>query len=143
MDEWRARMGPRARALFDRFEAMVAACGEYHLSPAKTRVAFLGRVRFASVTAVSEESMTCGFSLPRPVRSRRLKKVEEVVPGWWVHTLRVASIEELDDEVQAWIRESYRLMGMQERLAKRGAASARTAAPTRVVKPSGTRRRPS
>jgi hypothetical protein len=111
-------MGPRTRRLFDRFEAMIAACGEYHVAPAKTRIAFLGRVRFAGITRISARSMTCSFALPEPLRSPRFVKVEEVAPGWWVHRLLVTDPAELDDQVQDWIRESYRLMGMQERLAR-------------------------
>lgn len=33
--------------------------------------------------------------------------------------LRISEVSQLDDEVQAWLRESYRLMGMQERLSRR------------------------
>jgi hypothetical protein len=95
---------------------MIAACGEYHVAPAKTRIAFLARVRFSGITSISEKGMTCAFALPQPIRSSRFVKVEEVVPGWWVHRLRISDPAELDDEVQGWIRESYRLMGMQERL---------------------------
>jgi hypothetical protein len=118
LKSWKARMGPRARACYDRFEEMIAACGEYHVAPAKTRIAFLGRVRFAGITSLSEKGMTCSFALPRPLASRRFTRVEEIVPGWFVHRLRVTDAGQLDDEVQAWIRESYRLMGMQERLGR-------------------------
>jgi hypothetical protein len=114
--EWKARMGPRARALYDRFEAMIAACGPYHVGPAKTRIAFLARVRFAGVTAISERGITCSFALPRPLRSRRFTKVEEIVPGWWGHWLRIGDVRQLDSQLQGWLRRSYRLMGMQERL---------------------------
>lgn len=116
LDDWRARMGPRARELYDRFEPMIAACGEYHVAPAKTRIAFLGRVRFASISSLSEKGMTCAFALPRPLSSPRFAKVEEVAPGWWGHWLRITDSSQLDEELQAWLRESYRLMGMQERL---------------------------
>jgi hypothetical protein len=109
-------MGPRARRLYDRFETLVAACGEYHVAPAKTRIAFMGQVRFAGITSLSEAGMSCAFSLPRPRKSRRFAKVEEVAPGWWVHRLRITDPAELDAEVQDWLRESYRLMGMRERL---------------------------
>ena len=112
-------MGPGARALYDRFEEMIAACGEYYVAPAKTRIAFLGHVRFAGITRLTEAEMDCNFALPKPVRSKRFRKVEEIVPGWWVHRLRVANPAELDGEVQGWIRESYRLMGMRERLDRR------------------------
>jgi hypothetical protein len=114
--EWKARMGPKARPLYDRFERMIAACGEYHVAPAKTRIAFLARVRFAGITSLSEGGMTCAISLPRPRRSRRFVKVQEVAPGWWSHRLRITHPSQLDKEVQGWLRESYRLMGMQERL---------------------------
>jgi predicted DNA-binding protein (MmcQ/YjbR family) len=48
-----------------------------------------------------------------------IQQGEEIVPGWWMHRLHVADPAELDAEVQAWIRESYRLMGMRERLKRR------------------------
>lgn len=116
LDDWKKRMGPQAGRLFARFEQVIASCGEYHVAPAKTRIAFLARVRFAGITSISERGMTCSFALPRPLRSRRFQRVYEVVPGWFVHRLRITDPAQLDDEVQAWVAKSYRLMGMQERL---------------------------
>ncbi|MFQ5679225.1 MAG: DUF5655 domain-containing protein [Gemmatimonadota bacterium] len=116
LEEWQARMGPRARALFDRFQRMIAACGEYEVAPAKTRLAFLARVRFAGITSLSETGMTCSFALPHPLESPRFARVHEITPGWWVHRLRITDPAQLDGELQGWLRESYRLMGMQERL---------------------------
>lgn len=116
LDSWKANMGAHALRLFDRFEELIASCGEYHIAPAKSRIAFLGRVRFANITSISDKGMTCTFALPTPLSSVRFAKVEEVIPGWWVHRLRITDVDQLDDEVQAWLRESYRLMGMQERL---------------------------
>lgn len=116
LDEWKARMGPKARALYDRFEEMIAACGEYYVAPAKTRIAFMGRVRFAGIQRIGESEIVCSFALPKPLKSKRFTKVEEVAPGWWAHRLRVHNVSELDAQVQQWLRESYRLMGMQERL---------------------------
>lgn len=110
-------MGPRARALYDRFEALIARCGEYHVAPAKTRIAFLGRVRFASITSLSEDGISCGFALDAPLSSPRFVKVEEVVPGWWSHRLRVTDPDQLDAQLQRWLRKSYLTMGMRGRLA--------------------------
>lgn len=114
--DWEARMGPRARTLFDRFEQLIAACGEYRVAPAKTRIAFMGLVRFAGITRLDETVMHCSFALPSRLHSPRFHKVEEVVPGWWVHQLRITDPGQLDDQVQRWIRRSYRLMGMRARL---------------------------
>jgi hypothetical protein len=112
---------PRERALYCRFESMIAACGPYHVSPAKTRVAFQARVRFAGVHSVGPRGMVCAFALPTPLTSARFTKVAEIVPGWWGHWLRITDAAQLDGELQGWLRESYRLMGMQERLAGRRA----------------------
>lgn len=115
--DWRARMGPKARELYDTFESMIRSCGGYHVAPAKSRITFLGLVRFAGITSISEKGMTCSFAMPYALRSKRFAKVEEVVPGWWVHRLRVTDAGQLDDEVQGWLRDSYRLMGMRKSLA--------------------------
>jgi hypothetical protein len=116
LDEWQARMGPRARKFYKRFEQMIARCGKYYVAPAKTRIAFMARVRFAGITSLSEKGMTCAFAMPYPLSSPRFVKVEEIVPGWWMHRLRITESSQLDEEIQAWLRKSYRLMGMQERL---------------------------
>lgn len=114
--DWLAKMGPQARALYRRFEQMIGACGPYHVAPAKTRIAFLARVRFAGIAAASRTAITVSFALPRPLRSRRFLAVAEVAPGWWVHRLRITSVDQLDGQVQEWLRRSYHLMGLQERL---------------------------
>lgn len=92
---------------------------EYHVAPAKTRIAFMGCVRFAGITSLPEKGMTITFALPFPRRSSRFANVSEVVPGWWAHRLRITDPGQLDEELQDWLLESYRLMGMQKRLKKR------------------------
>ena len=113
------KMGPRARLLYRRFERLIAECGPFDESPAKTRIAFLARVRFAGITRLSEEAMTCPIAMPYRLRSRRFAKAALVALGWWSHELRVTEPAELDAQVQAWLRRSYRLMGMQGRLKAR------------------------
>jgi hypothetical protein len=110
--------GDRARELFDGFESPIAACGEYEVAPAKTRIAFMARVRFAGVNAISDRGMTIAFALPRPMPHRRIRKVESIASGWYGHWMRITSQEELDDELLGWLRESYHQMGLQERLAR-------------------------
>jgi hypothetical protein len=111
--------GERARELFEGFERLVAACGPYEVAPAKTRVAFMARVRFAGVNAISDRGMTIAFALPEPLRHARIRKVEHIARGWYGHWMRITDPAELDDELLGWLRESYRQMGMQERLVDR------------------------
>ena len=116
VEQFLRRASPRTRGLYAKFESMIARCGPYHVSPAKTRIAFMGRVRFGGVVAIDECSMTISFALPAPLASPRIQRVEEIVPGWCAHRMRITRAGELDRELQGWLRESYRLMGMQERL---------------------------
>jgi hypothetical protein len=95
---------------------MIASFGEYHVGPAKTRIAFLGKVRFAGITKLTDDAMVCSFSLPYKLVSSRFTRVREVAPGWFLHTLRVTSPIEIDHEAIDWFRASYRLMGNRERL---------------------------
>lgn len=125
LEAWQRDMGPRARSLYDRFVELVAACGEYYVAPAKTRIAFLALVRFAGISSLNEKRMVCSFSLPHPLSSPRFVKIEEVVPGWWVHRLHITDVSQLDAEVARWIRRSYRLMGERRRLAARPGAKKR------------------
>jgi hypothetical protein len=119
MKDWEARMNAHTRTLFRRFTELIGACGPYHLAPAKTRIAILARVRFAGVTSISERSITISFALPKRRRSPRFASVTEVAPGWWAHRMKITDATEFDADVRAWVRDSYRLMGMQERLAFR------------------------
>jgi hypothetical protein len=115
VENFLAGKGPRARALFRRFTELIAACGPYEIAPAKTRVAFMVRTRFASVNRVSETGMSAHFGLPYALRSNRIDRIENLA-GWYVHYFRVAEPRELDEEIQGWLRESYAQMGEQKRL---------------------------
>ena len=94
------------RTLFNRFVALVGKCGLYDIAPAKTRVAFLSKVRFASVNRVNKDSIDVHFVLPRAVRSRRFRRVEPV-GKLHVHHLRLATAEDFDNELMDWLRASY------------------------------------
>ena len=109
--DWKKRMTPKVRRLYDRFESLIAACGEYYAAPAKTRIAFMGRIRFAGVTKIDDESLFCNFALAKPLRSKRFIKVEEIVPGWWVHRMRITDLEQLDAQVQRWVKRAYDTTG--------------------------------
>jgi hypothetical protein len=94
--------------LFNRFVELVRRCGPFEFAPAKTRVAFMVRVRFAWVSRVSERGMTTVVELPRRLNNPRIGRIEHPTLRWYVHYFRVTSPEELDDEVQGWLKESYK-----------------------------------
>jgi Domain of unknown function (DUF5655) len=108
---------PHPRALFSRFVELIAACGPYQVAPAKTRVAFLSSVRFASVNRVRPTHMDVHLVLPRPLSSPRFRRVERV-GRLYVHHLRLSQAKELNAEVQRWLRQSYREYGQRRWLKK-------------------------
>ncbi len=93
-------------ALFDRFVELVAACGPYDVAPAKTRVAFLAQVRFASVNRVGKGTIDIHFVLPRVVEHPRIRRVEHL-GKLHVHHVRLADVTDCDNRLGAWLRASY------------------------------------
>lgn len=107
----------RGVALFERFRAMVEAAGPCELAPAKTRVAFVREVRFASVNRVGATSIDVHFVLPRRIESPRIRRVE-VIGRVFVHHIRLAGEADLDDELASWLRASRAEYGERAWLAR-------------------------
>jgi hypothetical protein len=101
--------GARARELFEGFEALLSKCGPVTAAPAKTRVAFMVRVRFAGVSSVSDRGMTIAFALRRPLKSPRIFRMVKYNPKWYGHFMRIKLPKELDKELLGWLRESYKV----------------------------------
>jgi hypothetical protein len=115
VESFLAGKGPRARVMFDAFVGLLERCGPVTPAPAKTRVAFMVRVRFGGVDSLTERSLIGHFGLPYRVESPRILRVDYYPPSWYVHKFRVTSEVEFDDELGAWLCASYRLMGEQRR----------------------------
>ena len=115
VEQFLAGKGERARAMFARFVELVESCGPVIPAPAKTRVAFMVRVRFCAVERLTDRSLRAEFGLPYALDSPRIAKIQELIRGWHVHWFSVHSPEELDDEVRRWLCDSYHFMGEQRR----------------------------
>jgi len=94
------------RDLFKRFQALIARCGPYEVAPAKTRIAFMAAVRFASVNRVGQDSIDIHFVLPRAIESRRFRKIEHF-GKLHVHHVRLKGRRDFDRVLAAWLRQSY------------------------------------
>jgi hypothetical protein len=72
--------GPRACELFDACAAMVRSIGAFEFAPARARVAFMVRVRFAGIDRVSDRGLTLHFWLKHRIDSPRFRQVELLPP---------------------------------------------------------------
>jgi Domain of unknown function (DUF5655) len=110
------------RDLFTRFVTLIERCGPYELAPAKTRVAFMATVRFASVNRVGRDSIDVHFVLPRTLESPRFRRVERL-GTLHVHHVRLRDPRDFDRELADWLCQSYREYGQRGWLAKDQATS--------------------
>ena len=113
IDRFLAGKPARARKLFGKFVSLIERCGPYLPAPAKTRVAFMAQVRFASVNRVADEAIDVHFVLPYALKSARFRRLEQVGPCT-VHHLRLRAPGEMDAELQEWLRESYSVYGQRQ-----------------------------
>lgn len=51
--------------------------------------------------------ITITLGLGRREPSPRIDQASEPYPGRWTHHLVIGSVEEIDDELMAWVREAY------------------------------------
>jgi len=100
------------RDLFTSFVALIGKCGPYDVAPAKTRVASMAALRFASVNRVGRDSIDVHFVLPRIIVSPRFRKVEQL-GKLYVHHLRLGNPRDFNRELAGWLRQSYREYGQR------------------------------
>jgi hypothetical protein len=114
VDKFLEGKGQKARELFYQLAALIGRCGPVEFAPAKTRITFMVRVRFAGVSNLSDRGMTVGFALRKPLKNQRISRVIQYSPRWFGHYLRIKSTDELDEELFGWLCDSYKV-GKQER----------------------------
>ena len=103
-------LSPEARALWDRFAALVAAAGESETVVTKSRIAFRARRIFAGGFFAGGR-LELFFDLPEPMpegeRDDRFLAVWEQGRRLWTHRLRIRRLDELDDRLAGWLQESW------------------------------------
>jgi hypothetical protein len=98
------------------YVALLHSLGDVQVIPQKTRLVCVARVRFAGLTP-RKSGFLANFALHRWLDSPRIVKTADYGPRWRAHFVRVQSRDDLDDELRAWLRESYDVVGLQSDLA--------------------------
>ena len=107
VDAFLAGQDAGARTLYGRFAELACAVGKVTVAPAKTRVGFQARMIFAAVNQLGPGRLDAHVVLARRLEHPRFHRIDSISPKNQVHHFRVGSVEELDAEVLAWLREAY------------------------------------
>ena len=118
-----ARSEPRVFLFFKKFERMVRTCGPVKMIPQKTRAVFLTRVRFAAVYP-RKAALLCSIALPRVHRDPRFREITRYSKHFVTHIILVEQEDQLDRQVQSWLKESY-TVGKQQQVLRSRMASKR------------------
>ncbi len=109
-----AHSEPHVFRLFQKFAAMVRACGPVHMIPQKSRVVFQVRVRFAGAQP-RKSHLLIGFALRRKRNHPRFLDVISYTKTFHGAHVRIDSEKDLNAQVQRWLREAY-TVGQQKHL---------------------------
>jgi hypothetical protein len=103
-------------ALYKAFAAMVRRCGPVTVTAAKTRIAFQARMIFSAVS-LTNSALRAQVVLARRLEHPRFHKVESFSPRNHLHQFVITARAQLDETVQAWLDEAYKV-GRQEHLSR-------------------------
>lgn len=110
-----AGAAPGVLELARSYVTMLHSLGDVQVIPQKTRLVCVARVRFTSLQPRKTGFLT-NFALHRWLASPRIVKTQDYGPRWRMHTVRVQSHTDLDDELRAWLQESHDVVGLQRDL---------------------------
>jgi len=109
--------GERVVSLYRAIESAVRDAGPFRVHPQKTRIAFISRMTFASVT-LAKSWVDLGFIVPSPLDNVRIRRIELYGPTSFRHLVRIAEVHEVDDDLRGWLAVALR-RGEQETLGPR------------------------
>ncbi len=111
---------PRALPIYEAFRNRVlAGTPGTRIEVKKTQISFFNIYMFAAVSFASvrrakerpDPFLTITFGLPYRVESARIDAAAEPRPNRWTHHVMIGTMEEIDDELLAWIREAADFAG--------------------------------
>ena len=107
---------PAAFALYEAFaDRVLTLFPEASARVQKTQITFSGRRVFACVSCLRvrrkaelpDPWIVVTLGLPCPLASPRVAAKTEPYPGRWTNHIVVGSVEEIDDELLAWVRQAW------------------------------------
>ena len=96
-------------------ERLLAELEGVVIQPQKSQITLKNRRVFGAVSflkarkakARPDPYITITLGLNRREGSPRIAQASEPYPGRWTHHIVIGSVEEIDDELMAWVHEAY------------------------------------
>jgi uncharacterized protein DUF5655 len=108
-----ARSDPSVVRLARKYVDILRTLGDVQVIPQKTRLVCVARVRFAGLTP-RKDHFVASFALHRWLKSPRVSRTQDYGPRWRLHSVPIRSVDDLDDELKAWLQEAHDVVGVQE-----------------------------
>jgi hypothetical protein len=105
----------RGRALFHGFVQIVAGCGAYTTSVAKTTITFKGSRRGFAGARPRGDRLLGYFDVTYRVEDPRVGRASPYQKDLFVHHFRVDAPEQMDEEFARWIADAYDQVGCGNR----------------------------
>jgi hypothetical protein len=98
---------PHVLALFERFRALVDACGPTTLRVTKTAIAFKG-IRRGFAGATPHQSWLGGYlDLQREAAHPTIRSVAPYTKQLYVHHFHITDVDQMDDDFAGLVAEAY------------------------------------
>ena len=107
VDDFLSGKTPSQVDLYRQFEVKALEVGNVNLAPAKSRIGFQhGRI-FAAANGLSRNGLRIHIVTKQPIVSSRLVRLEAMASDCYVNHFLLRSIDEIDDELNEWLRQGY------------------------------------
>ncbi len=99
---------PSVRATYDAIVEATRELGKVEEQVKKTSIHLVRRSAFAGV-ATQKVALLLTLKAERPIRSARVRKIEQTSANRWHLEVRLTCPQEVDPELRRWLAEAYAL----------------------------------
>jgi hypothetical protein len=93
--------------LYRRLVSMIERCGPFTYSVTKTTITFKGSKRGFAGARPTGRGLSVYLDLQRVVEDRRVIGVAPYTRRLFVHQIRLAAMDDLDEQFRGWVAEAY------------------------------------
>lgn len=108
VDEYFSTGPERERPIFEAVMAHMKTVGPVHVEPVSVGI-FLKRARSFAQLRPMTKWVALSFALDRTVRHPKIARKVVEYNGRYHHVINIVGPEDIDDDVRAWLTESYLL----------------------------------